>query len=545
MLIFFLFFFIYFFFFCAACLWTGRRTLVSQSVSQSVMPEFVLPDHVNPNGADRKANDHWVGALRSEGANEDLSGSSLSPKAQPTQRIITGSRGPSPRAAAASPRSAASPHSRPVPHFMQPIHRFKKRKCSAEALLKLRCKLMGVATDSDDFFDAQAWPKYFDGQTTISFDTFFDTVNRALSEAGTPLELDEPSVLVSVLGLTTGAPVDTGNFMAFLFNEDESEDDDLPPPPDSDEDDAEYQLGGVPLVDDFETRRRARAFTSKPCDTPEVEDLTIAEKMRIRNKIMASAYTFEGINVEAEFRRMDRNRSGAISGEELAYALLRRGVNVPFPKLKLFLDAMDTDANGNITLSEFCRFLGVQPRPPKQTNGRRRRNDARSDCDEFGGESSTPPPSSEDDSDDQPGPGVGELWINTLRSPKNGGSATKRQPKSLLQKYVRSPRNERAKYAQRGKKQQSNGLPEELVRLICNKLTAAAYCYRGGADIAAHFKRIDKDHDGVLSCVIDLNMFFVALCAECGSLDLILHYDWMPCIQIRRIYPCRQTPVPT
>jgi hypothetical protein len=65
-----------------------------------------------------------------------------------------------------------------------------------------------------------------------------------------------------------------------------------PPTHPPQEGDAERQLGGVPLTDDFATLRRARAFTSKPCDSPAVVELTVAENMRIRNKIMASACVF-------------------------------------------------------------------------------------------------------------------------------------------------------------------------------------------------------------------------------------------------------------
>ena len=61
-----------------------------------------------------------------------------------------------------------------------------------------------------------------------------------------------------------------------------------------------------------------------------------------------------------------------------------------------------------------------------------------------------------------------------------------------MRRYVRSPRAKREKV-------QTVELPDDLVRRICNKLTAAAYRYRGGADIAAHFKRIDRNHDGTLS----------------------------------------------
>jgi hypothetical protein len=49
---------------------------------------------------------------------------------------------------------------------------------------------------------------------------------------------------------------------------------------------------------------------------------------------LVGRYTFKGMHVEAEFRRIDRNGSGAVSGDELAYALLRRGVNVPIAKLQ-------------------------------------------------------------------------------------------------------------------------------------------------------------------------------------------------------------------
>jgi len=445
------------------------------------MPEYVSPDYLNPLGSDHRAGDRWVNGLRNEGANETIVSKSLCPKARRTPRFVE-------HKPVGSPRSAATPNFKPVPHYQQPIHRFKQRKCSEDALRRLRCKLIGVATDSDDFLDSTIWPSYFQGQDKVSFDEFFDTVNKALAEAGTPLELDEPSVLVSVLSLTIGAPVDVSKFVQFLFDEGSDGNDDLPPPPDSDEDDDEYQLGGVPLTDDFETRRRKQAFTSKPCDTPEVADLTVAEKMRIRNKVLASCYTFEGMDVAAEFHRMDKNHSGAISRDELASALLRRGVSVPLSKFKKFLSDIDTDEDGNVTLEEFCRFLGVVPRAPKR---RSRKKALRKDRDDGTYDSET---RDEDDetilssSDDEDGPGPGDLWINTLR---NDAPASRPKPQTLHAKYVA--------HSTRHRSESTSALSDDLVRQICNKLTAAAYCYRGGADIAAHFKRLDRDHDGSLS----------------------------------------------
>ncbi len=62
----------------------------------------------------------------------------------------------------------------------------------------------------------------------------------------------------------------------------------------------------------------------------------------------------------------------------------------------------------------------------------------------------------------------------------------------------------------------SSSLPEEMVRRICSKLSAAAYCYRGGVDVAAHFRRMDKNHDGVLSYVVRCGVCGVCLlCVVC------------------------------
>lgn len=115
------------------------------------MPHFVSPEHNNPLGSDRRTSDQWVDQLRADGANEDLAGASTLPKAKDTyqrtyQRVVTL------RHKAKSPtRASASPNShRPIPHFMQPIERVKKRKFSAESFLKIRRKLIGITIGVKD-----------------------------------------------------------------------------------------------------------------------------------------------------------------------------------------------------------------------------------------------------------------------------------------------------------------------------------------------------------------------------------------------------------
>ena len=68
-------------------------------------------------------------------------------------------------------------------------------------------------------------------------------------------------------------------------------------------------------------------------------------------------------DVQTLFGIVDRDRSGAISVDELRVALHQLDLGLPSAQLDALVDTVDTDADGGISLAEFAQWLRESPPP--------------------------------------------------------------------------------------------------------------------------------------------------------------------------------------
>ena len=75
----------------------------------------------------------------------------------------------------------------------------------------------------------------------------------------------------------------------------------------------------------------------------------------LRNKLRQHAYTDHGMDLAAEFRRMDVHRRGSLSYDDFAHAV-RRLVPMDDDQCRNLLHVVDTDGSGTISYGEVERF---------------------------------------------------------------------------------------------------------------------------------------------------------------------------------------------
>eukprot|EP01045_Picozoa_sp_COSAG04_P046966 COSAG04_NODE_17302_length_473_cov_0.564171_1_plen_97_part_01 len=68
-------------------------------------------------------------------------------------------------------------------------------------------------------------------------------------------------------------------------------------------------------------------------------------------------------DVQTLFGIVDRDRSGAISVDELRVALHQLDLGLPSAQLDALVDTVDTDADGGISLAGFAQWLREPPPP--------------------------------------------------------------------------------------------------------------------------------------------------------------------------------------
>jgi Ca2+-binding EF-hand superfamily protein len=198
--------------------------------------------------------------------------------------------------------------------------------------------------------------------------------------------------------------------------------------------------------------------------TPLTEEEALALRTKLQSKLKAASYTANGPDVEALFRRMDKDGSGTLDAEELAKVLRPLGVTAIEDVLSL-MGHIDVDGDGTVNVSEMMQFLGSEVESPR----RRRRLSV---METAGGSAQGSAAGTSKPEQDEQSTGAGGSWSGGLRD-------------SHADRKVRAtPLTEEEALALRTKLQ--------------SKLKAASYTAHG-TDVEAMFQRFDKDGSGELN----------------------------------------------
>jgi Ca2+-binding EF-hand superfamily protein len=105
--------------------------------------------------------------------------------------------------------------------------------------------------------------------------------------------------------------------------------------------------------------------------TARKKKLNSAELEKLKRALLAASYTQHGVDLDALFARLDRDRSGALDASEIGPVIEKMLPGVLTKRqLKKLVETMDADGDGQVTLVEFTDFVHSRRKPESKRRAR-------------------------------------------------------------------------------------------------------------------------------------------------------------------------------